>query len=142
MPHAPAPSQSPLRPARHPFARGWVGCAALLALALTACGAKAADDAANAFMVDLNTGNNAAAFAMVTPSLQQKFGGTVEAMGAQIKKFGQQPTEWSFNSINVTNGVARLHGAATFVGGAKGAVDMELVEQTGTWRVASVGFAK
>jgi hypothetical protein len=122
--------------------RARLAAAAVLAVALGACGMTDADKAANAFMNDLKAGDYPAAFALETPAMQQKFGGSVATMEAQVKKFGQQPTEWSFNKINVTNGVAKLHGSATFTGAVKGAVDLELVEQNGKWLVASAAFAK
>jgi ABC-type glycerol-3-phosphate transport system substrate-binding protein len=121
---------------------------ALLAIVLAAgagiagCGMGDADKAANEFLTDLKTSNYAAAYGMETTTLQSKFGGSATALEGQIKKFGQQPTEWSFNSINMTGGVARLHGSATFADGKKGGIDMELVKQDGKWQVASVGFAK
>jgi hypothetical protein len=135
-------SPSKRAPAKGMARRLTVFLGALVALALGACGLSGADKAANAFMTDLKTEHYADAFAMETPTLQQKFGGNVTAMEGQIKKFGQQPSEWSFTSINVTNGVAKLHGSATFAGGQKGAVDMELLDQSGTWLVAAVSFAK
>jgi hypothetical protein len=126
-----------------PAPRSLVACAVLLvALFATGCGLGAVDKAAEAFMADLKAGSYAQAFARETPTMQQKFGGSAQAMEAQIKKWDQQPTDWSFNKISISNGVGRVHGSATFVDGKKGAVDMELLDQDGRWFVAAVSFAK
>jgi hypothetical protein len=128
--------------------QGRVVSGAILGIAMTAavgiagCGMGDADKAANEFLTDLKTSNYAAAYGMETTTLQQRFGGSASALEGQIKKFGQRPTDWSFNSINMTGGVARLHGSATYVDGKKGGVNMELIKQDGKWKVASVGFAK
>ncbi len=111
-------------------------------VALAACGLTEPSKLGTAFMTDLKTANYADAYALVTPSLQQKFGGSAQAMQAQVHAHGQTPTEWDFNNVNVSNGVARLHGSATFEGGVKGAVDMEIVKQDGKWLIAVVSFAK
>ena len=131
----------------HPQRRGvskWpiLGCGVLIAAVLVACGLGAADKAANAFMTNLKTANYSDAYALETPTLQRKFGGSVTAMEAQINKYGQRPSDWSFHSINVTRGVARLHGSVTYADGQKGAVDLELLDQNGKWSVAAVFLAK
>ncbi len=132
----------------HPKRRSKTFATALVVLVLAlltlaaGCGLGAVDKAANAFMEDLKAARYADAYALETPTLQQKFGGSAAALEAQIKKWGQQPTEWSFNKLSITDGIGHAHGSATFVDGKKGAVDLELLEQNGKWLVASASFAK
>lgn len=94
-----------------------------------------AADAGETFMNALKDAKYADAYAMCSPSLQKTL---VSAQGLQrlIENGKARPTQWSFTSRNINNGVADLSGSVTMVG-AEGTVKLTLVQVGNEWKISS-----
>ncbi|HYD13428.1 MAG TPA: DUF4864 domain-containing protein [Allosphingosinicella sp.] len=92
-------------------------------------------EAADAFMSALRDGNEAQAFALAAPSLQQELG-SAERMAASVGAY--RPSSWSWSSRSVRNSDGRLSGSVTFQGGRTGTAEMSLVHDGEGWRVTGI----
>ena len=88
----------------------------------------------DAFLTALQRGQDAAAYALCAPDLQQQLGGVGGLTGLAQ---GHRPGHWSWSSRSVRNGVGRLDGSLTYADGAPGAVHLQLQQVGGAWRIES-----
>lgn len=93
-----------------------------------------AADKAEEFLVNIRDGRYGVAYELMSPGLQNQFPNGA-AMGQRIEQVGVKPQTWSFNNRSVNNNTAEISGSVTFANGNRGTVEIELVNQGGTWFV-------
>jgi len=89
----------------------------------------------DAFMTALRDGDFSQVYQLSSPSLQKEVG-SAQKLERIIKDGKVQPTEWSFNSRNVSGDQAQLDGSATFTGDRDGTVTLVLAQSGNDWKVA------
>ena len=94
-------------------------------------------DVGDSFLTAVQTGHDAAAYALCTPALQQRLGG---APGLTRLVAAFRPGQWSWSSRAVRNGAGFLDGAVTFVDGRAGTVHLTLQQVAGAWRVDALNL--
>ena len=85
-------------------------------------------------MSALKTSNDAQAYALCGPDLQKELGG-VTGMSALVRD--HRPTQWSWSSRSIRNGVGRLDGSFTYSDGKSGEVHITLRQVGNDWRIVS-----
>ena len=93
--------------------------------------------AGDAFLTAVQTGHDAAAYALCTPALQQQLGG---APGLTRLVAAARPGHWAWSSRALRNGLGLLDGAVTFADGRAGTVHLTLQQVAGAWRVAALNL--
>jgi hypothetical protein len=86
------------------------------------------------FMTALKTGDYAHAYALCSPDLQEELG-SASALGTMAQ--GYQPAQWNWSSRSIRNGVGRLDGSFTYVGGKSGTAHLTLASVDNGWRITS-----
>lgn len=89
-------------------------------------------EAGDGFMSALRDRNEAQAYTLAAPALQQELG-SAERMAATVGAY--RPSEWSWSSRSVRNNDGRLSGSVTYQGGRTGTAELALVHADGQWRV-------
>jgi hypothetical protein len=126
--------------------RGWknwylipIGCLGLIALiaalvffvfAVT----RPVVDAGDSFMTALKAGDNTAAYALASPSLQRELG-SAENLGKMAGTY--RPSTWSWSGRHIENGTGRVEGTVTFADGRSGHVRIVLLQSGGGWKVSA-----
>lgn len=90
--------------------------------------------AGDAFMTALKTGNYTQAYALCTPELQKELG-NVSGMTTMLES--DQPSQWSWTSRSIRNGVGLLDGSITYTDGKAGTVHLVLNQVGSDWKIVS-----
>ncbi|MEO6458008.1 MAG: hypothetical protein ABIO92_07010 [Chloroflexia bacterium] len=91
-------------------------------------------DVGDGFMTALKTNNDAQAYALCAPDLQNKLG-SVTGMSALVQDY--RPAQWSWNTRSIRNGVGRLGGSFTSTDGKSGTVQITLRQVGDNWGIVS-----
>lgn len=126
-----------------------VGCFIGVVLAVLALGGifaavlifalRPALDASGDFLAALKTEDYDAAYAMLTPPLQDVVG-DAETLGSYIREFRLQPESWSFTSQSVENNIGRFQGTVTLQRGDKQSILVTLVKLDSDWKITAFFF--
>ncbi len=91
-------------------------------------------DVGDGFMTALKTNNDAQAYTLCAPDLQNELG-SVTGMSALVQDY--RPAQWSWNTRSIRNGVGRLGGSFTSTDGKSGTVQITLRQVGNDWRIIS-----
>lgn len=94
-------------------------------------------DAGDAFMGALRDRNDGQAYATAAPDLRRRLGGA-DQLTATIGVY--RPSQWSWSTRSVRNGVGDLSGSVTWQGGNRGTAELRLNKVDGVWRVTAFRF--
>lgn len=94
-------------------------------------------DAGDAFMGALRDRNDTQAYAAAAPELQQRLGSVV---GLTVTMDTYRPSQWSWSTRSVRNGVGELSGNVTYQSGNRGTAELRLNKVDGSWRVVAFRF--
>lgn len=94
-------------------------------------------DAGDAFMGALRDRNDSQAYAAAAPDLQQRLG---SVGGLTVTVDAYRPSQWSWSTRSVRNGIGDLSGSVTYQGGNRGSAELRLGKVDGTWRVTAFRF--
>jgi hypothetical protein len=94
-------------------------------------------DAGDSFMGALRDGNDSAAYAAAAPDLQRQLG-SVGGMTVTIDNY--RPSQWSWSTRSLVNGVGDLSGNVTYQSGNRGTAELRFGKVDGAWRVTSFRF--
>lgn len=115
-----------------------IGCLGLIALAAAIfffvfALTRPVVDTGDAFMNALKAGDNAAAYALATPSLQRELG-SADALGKMAGTY--RPSTWSWSQRSIKNSIGRVEGGVTFTDGRSGHARIILEQVGGQWKVS------
>ena len=91
-------------------------------------------DAGDAFMAALRDRNDAQAYAAAAPELQRSLG---SVGGLTVTVDNYRPSQWSWSTRSVRNGLGELSGSVTWQSGHGGTASLSLSRIDGTWRVTA-----
>lgn len=91
-------------------------------------------DVGDNFMAALKTNNDTQAYALCAPDLQRELGSPA-GMSSLVPD--TRPTQWSWSTRSIRNGVGRLEGSFTSTDGKRGTVQMTLSQADSDWKIAS-----
>jgi hypothetical protein len=94
-------------------------------------------DAGDAFIAALRDHNDTQAYAAAAPDLQRQLG---SVGGLTVTMDNYRPTQWSWSTRSVRNGVGDLSGNVTYQGGRRGTTQLSLSRIDGNWRVTAFRF--
>lgn len=115
-----------------------IGCVGILALIgvfvfFIFAATRPVADTGDRFMNALKAGDNQAAYALATSSLQQELG-SAEELGKVTQQL--RPSEWSWSSRNINNDMGQVEGSVTFSDGRSGHARVTLQRSGSEWKVA------
>jgi len=94
-------------------------------------------DAGDAFMAALRDRNDTQAYASAAPALQRELG---SVGGLTVTMDNDRPSQWSWSTRSVRNGLGELSGNVTYQGGNRGTAELRLSKIDGAWRVTAFRF--
>ena len=94
-------------------------------------------DAGDAFMGALRDHNDSQAYSIVAPELQRRLG---SVGGLTVTVDAYRPSQWSWSTRAVRNGIGDLSGSVTYQGGNSGTAELSLSKIDGSWRVTAFRF--
>ena len=94
-------------------------------------------DAGDAFLGALRDRNDSQAYAAAAPDLQQRLG---SVGGLTVTVDNYRPSQWSWSTRSVRNGIGDLSGNVTYQGGNRGTAELRLSKIDGIWRVTAFRF--
>ncbi|HYP41442.1 MAG TPA: hypothetical protein VEX13_13870 [Chloroflexia bacterium] len=87
------------------------------------------------FMAALKTNNDTQAYALCAPDLQTELGSPAGISSLVVPD--NRPTQWSWSTRSIRNGVGRLEGSFTSTDGKRGTVQITLSEADSDWKITS-----
>jgi hypothetical protein len=94
-------------------------------------------DAGDAFLGALRDHNDSQAYAAAAPELQRRLG---SVGGLTVTVDAYRPSQWSWSTRSVRNGIGNLSGSVTWQSGNRGTAELSLSKIDGTWRVTAFRF--